>query len=260
MDEGETKEMTQTSTTLSPRSAEGRGANVEEATASALAELGVAADHAVVEVLSGGGAATAAPGERLSTTQEARVRVLAVDDRTARGRALLDDLLRRMKIEANIGIRLASDEPNAPIIFDVSGDDLGLLIGWRGETLRALQTVLNLMMGEEPEDQEAQRRLIIDIERYRARREEQVRDLALRLAQRVKRSGERYTLDPMQPYERRAVHLALADDSDVRTESSGKEPARRIVIHPTGPAQPDLPDPGYAPRSSGRRGGWRDQH
>src|SRR6266851_8979755 len=90
------------------------------------------------------------------------------------------------------------------------------------------------MMGDNEADG---RRLILDVERYRARREEQVRELALRLAHRVKRTGQKYTLDPMQAYERRVIHVTLETDEGVRTESTGVDPARRITIHPTGPAQ-----------------------
>jgi spoIIIJ-associated protein len=222
-------------------SVEMSGATVEEATASALAELGVTADGAAVEVLSR--PARVLPGERVSGAADARVRVSRLDEHTARARATLAELLERMGIEARIATRRAAGVaggPPAPPLLDVSGDDLGLLIGWRGETLRALQTVVNLMMGDA--EAGSGRRVILDVERYRARREEQVRELALRLANRVKRTGQRYTLDPMHAYERRTIHLTLADDEGVRTESSGKEPARRVVIHATGPAQPDLPE------------------
>jgi spoIIIJ-associated protein len=167
-----------------------------------------------------------------------------------------------MGINARVDVRLASQDDNAPVVLDVSGDDLGLLIGWRGETLRALQTIVNLMLGDE--ETEELRRIIIDVERYRARREDQVKELAKRLANRVMRSGERYTLDPMQPYERRAVHIALTEEPGVRTESTGKEPARRIVIHPTGPAQPDLPeirnDRDRGGRENRGRRPWRDRN
>jgi len=149
-------------------------------------------------------------------------------------RSLLEGLLKHMGVRATVQVRAGSD----PITLDVSGRDLGALIGWRGETLRALQTALNLMLGEDGDG----RRVILDVERYRARREEQVRELALRLALRVKRSGEKYTLDPMHAYERRVIHMTLADDDGVSTESSGREPARRVVIHPTGPPQTGLPD------------------
>jgi spoIIIJ-associated protein len=227
---------------------------VDEAVGLAIAELGVGRDDVVVEVLTQ--PTLAAPGESLSSGGEAKVRVLAVDERTGRARTILVELLTAMGIEARVDVRLASDAEGAPVVLDVSGDDLGLLIGWRGETLRALQTIVNLMLGDEESSE--LRRIIVDVERYRARRETQVMDLAKRLANRVKRTGERYTLDPMQPYERRAVHIALADDADVRTESSGKEPARRIVIHPTGPAQPDLPEI-FSPNSGGSGGRPRRQ-
>jgi spoIIIJ-associated protein len=224
-------------------SAEGTGATVDEATTDAVARLGADRDEVVVEVLSRGGAKPV-PGEFLSSGQ-ARVRVSRIDEHTARGRELLASLLEQMEIPARVSVRRGTSpragESEAPLILEVSGDDLGLLIGWRGETLRALQTTVNLMMGDE-EGESHSRRLILDVERYRARREEQVRELAQRLADRVKASGERYTLDPMHAYERRIIHLTLQDDPGVRTESSGFEPSRRVVIHPTGPAQGGVPE------------------
>jgi len=218
---------------------ETRGGSVEEAVANALTQLGVSRDQVEVQVLTSG--ARPAPGERISGT-ESRVRVYRIEEHAARARALLEELLTRMEVPCRVSVRQPGDDgPDGsapPIILDISGDDLGLLIGWRGETLRALQTALNLMLGEEGDG----RRVILDVERYRARREEQVRELALRLALRVKRSGEKYTLDPMHAYERRVIHMTLADDDGVSTESSGREPARRVVIHPTGPPQTGLPD------------------
>ncbi len=234
---------------------EAHGASIEEAVSNALTQLGIRRDQAEVEVLSAG--ARPAPGERLAAS-DARVRVQRIDEHTAKARALAEELLTQMEIPCRVSVRRApmgdADGPR-PVMLDISGDDLGLLIGWRGETLRALQTTVNLMMGEEgPEG----RRVILDVERYRARREDQVRELALRLALRVKRSGERYTLDPMHAYERRVIHLTLADDPGVRTESAGAEPARRVVIHPTGPPQGG-PEPRFArprpirPRSTADR-------
>jgi len=239
------------------RGVEATGATVEAAIAAGLAELGVGADQVSVEVLAR--PAQVLPGERVSGGSEARVRVVRLDDHTIRGRAILVDLLERMGIPARVTVRRAAPTPDAPPpppVLDIAGDDLGLLIGWRGETLRALQTVVNLMMGDAEEP--GARRVILDVERYRARREDQVRELALRLANRVKRTGQRYTLDPMHAYERRAIHVTLAGDSGVRTESIGREPARRVVIHPTGPAQPDLPELpdrfGRGPRRDGPGG------
>lgn len=232
---------------------EGTGDTVEDAISHALAVLGAQAHEVVVDVLSRGGARPLA-GEHLSSAA-ARVRVSRIDEHTARGRGLLAALLEEMEIPARVSVRRGTSprvgETEAPLILEVSGDDLGLLIGWRGETLRALQTTLNLMMGDEPQPEGHGRRLILDVERYRARREDQVRELAQRLADRVKASGERYTLDPMHAYERRIIHLTLQDDPGVRTESSGHEPARRVVIHPTGPPQGGPPG-----RPERGRGHW----
>ncbi|MFN2568021.1 MAG: protein jag [Candidatus Dormibacteria bacterium] len=165
---------------------------------------------------------------------------MADGDHTARAQGLLEELLTRMGVEARVAQRpqpASAEGINTPSpILDVTGDDLGLLIGWRGETLRAIQTVLNLMMGD---DQRRDRRVIIDVERYRARREDQVRDLAVRMADRVKRTGQRHILDPMHGYERRVVHLILQGDPGVRTESVGREPGRRVVISPSEPAGAD---------------------
>ncbi|HAW11078.1 MAG TPA: hypothetical protein DCX12_08470, partial [Chloroflexi bacterium] len=155
-------------------SVETSGVTVEEAIAAALTELGAGAADVAVEVLSR--PARVLPGERVSAAAEARVRVAKLDENTARARATLAELLERMGIAARIAARRAAATPGgapAPPLLDISGDDLGLLIGWRGETLRALQTVVNLMMGDA--EQASGRRVILDVERYRARREEQVR-------------------------------------------------------------------------------------
>jgi len=253
-------------TTEEERSVEATGATVNEAVTRALDEMGISRDEAEIEVLNEGARAVA--GERLSGS-EARVRVRRMDAYSSHARALLEELLTRMEIPARVTVRRAVPskgvEPGKePVILDISGDDLGLLIGWRGENLRALQTVLNLMMG----DNEAEgRRLILDVERYRARREERVRELAVRVAHRVKRTGERMVLEPMHAYERRVVHIALEDDEGVRTESTGAEPARRVTIHPTGPARggPPLPEETRGtfhgiprgPRPGGGGGGFR---
>jgi spoIIIJ-associated protein len=114
-------------------------------------------------------------------------------------------------------------------VLDVTGEDLGLLIGRRGDTLAALQYVLNLMV---------RRRLHsritfgIDIEGYRRRREATLNGLARRMADRVRATGQSLTLEPMPPAERRIVHLALADDPDVLTVSIGEGDARKVAITP----------------------------
>ena len=99
----------------------------------------------------------------------------------------------------------------------------------RGETLRALQSVTNVMVGKHLAEGE---RVIVDVERYRQRREHTVREIAMRAARQVKMTGDAITLDAMQPFERRAIHLALEGDPDVTSSSIGEEPDRRVVVGP----------------------------
>ncbi len=117
-------------------SVETSGQTVEEAISTALAELGAGPDEISIEVLSR--PARVLPGERVSGAAEARVKVSKLDEHTAKARTTLAELLERMGIDARIAVRRATATPGgptAPPLLDVSGDDLGLLIGWRGETL-----------------------------------------------------------------------------------------------------------------------------
>ena len=141
---------------------------------------------------------------------------------------MVEGLLTHMGVQAQVTVRLGTD----PVTLDVAGRDLGALIGWRGETLRALQSVTNVMVGRHLADGE---RIIVDVERYRQRREHTVREIALRAARQVKMTGDAITLDAMQPFERRAIHLALEGDADVSSSSIGQEPERRVVVGPRKP-------------------------
>jgi spoIIIJ-associated protein len=216
------------------KSAEGRGRTLEEAVDTALIQLGESRrnvdvkvlsetpDETVVEVTVIGPGATAAGagGAPISAaTAEQAVR----DAQEAK--TIVDQLLTHMGIRAQVGVRGVGDA----ILLDVSGRDLGMLIGWRGETLRALQTITNLLVGRKlgPD-----KRVIVDVERYRQRREHTVKEIAYRAARQVKVTGDPITLDAMQAFERRAIHLALEDDPDVTTNSVGEEPDRRVVVIP----------------------------
>ncbi len=117
----------------------------------------------------------------------------------------------------------------SPLLLNVVGDDLGALIGRRGETLRDLQFMTRLItsrrIGVWPN-------LVVDVEGYKARREESLRSLARRVADQVRRSKEAMALEPMPAHERRIIHLALRDDPDVYTESTGKDERRKVQILP----------------------------
>jgi len=173
------------------------------------------ADEAVVEVTVIDHAATAAGGSAAAPA----------NGKAEVARGLVEGLLKHMGVRAQVTVRPSSE----PITLDISGRDLGALIGWRGETLRALQSVTNVMVGRHLAEGE---RIIVDVERYRQRREHTVREIAFRAARQVKVTGDPITLDAMQPFERRAIHLALEDDPEVTTVSVGEEPNRRLVVEP----------------------------
>ena len=213
------------------KSAEGRGRTLDEAVDAALIELRESRRNVDVKILS-------------ETIEETVVEVTVMDQgapatsaaatpangKAETARTLVEGLLKHMGVRAMVSVRAGSD----PITLDISGRDLGTLIGWRGETLRALQSVTNVMVGKHLAEGE---RVIVDVERYRQRREHTVREIAMRAARQVKMTGDAITLDAMQPFERRAIHLALEGDPDVTSSSIGEEPDRRVVVGPRKPAE-----------------------
>ena len=213
------------------RSAEGRGRTLDEAVDAALIELQESRRNVDVKILS-------------ETSEETLVEVTVIDQsapaigavpaapngKAEMARTLVEGLLKHMGVRAQVSVRTGAD----PITLDISGRDLGGLIGWRGETLRALQSVTNVMVGKHLAEGE---RIIVDVERYRQRREHTVREIAMRAARQVKMTGDAITLDAMQPFERRAIHLALEGDPDVTSSSIGEEPERRVVVGPRKPPE-----------------------
>ncbi len=147
---------------------------------------------------------------------------------------VLEKLLSLMGLPASVTLSTQSaigqeDEASSSITLDVQGKDLGILIGRRGQTLAALQYIVRLITG-----QQTQTRLpvIVDIEGYKRRRWEALQTLAMRIAEQVKARQVSFTLEPMPAFERRIIHLALADNPDVTTESTGEGEARKVVIQP----------------------------
>lgn len=123
-------------------------------------------------------------------------------------------------------------------IIKIEGEDTGILIGRHGETLDALQYLANLALNAELEKSGAEcAKISVDIEGYRARREETLRNLAKRTADKVKRYKRNIALDPMTPYERRIIHSALQNDPQVMTASVGSDEHRKVVIHYVGGAK-----------------------
>jgi spoIIIJ-associated protein len=142
------------------------------------------------------------------------------------------ELLQRMDITAEVQGRWGqADAPDRirPLLIDIHGDDLSILIGRRGETLSALQYITRLIVGKELKRPVA---VLIDIEGYRARRERQLRQLARRVANQALETSRVMTLEPMPAYERRIIHIELRDNPDVETESVGEGNRRKVTIIP----------------------------
>ena len=209
------------------------GKTVEEAIDLALEQLGLSIDEVEVTVLKKG-----KPGFLGLGAEEATVRVTPLqsgqeeDEVAALAKKTVEELLRLMKLEAKV-------EPTSPlqatspeiesIALEIKGQDLGILIGRRGETLTALQYIVRLIVARH---QKTRVPVAIDVEGYKQRRYQVLRDLALRLAQNVKATGRSTTLEPMPADERRVIHLALSVNPDVTTQSIGEGEVRKVAILP----------------------------
>jgi spoIIIJ-associated protein len=206
---------------------EAGGSTIDEAVERALDELRLSREEVRVEVIS---------------EDENDVRVLVtplsegedeVVDPAEFAAQMLDKLLALMNVEADVSIR----DPETPgdglgmanAVLDIEGDDLGLLIGRRGETLQSLQYLLNLMVAQQLGRQEF---FTVDVEGYRRRREDSLMSLARRMADQVKRTGRPVTLEPMPANERRIIHLALSESRSVTTASIGEGDERKVAISP----------------------------
>ena len=211
---------------------EATGKTVEEAIENGLAELGVERHEVTVEVVSEGRAGLFGIGG-----EAARVRLVRVSFETPAGddvsfaQETLETLLRLMGIEAEVSVR-APETPGDGVglvkaVLDIKGDDLGILIGRRGSTMSSLQYLLNLSVSRRFKGNAP---FAIDVDGYRQRREESLRELAFRMAERVRDTGRSVTLEPMPANERRIVHLALAKDPTVSTASVGEGEARKVAI------------------------------
>lgn len=139
----------------------------------------------------------------------------------------LNDVFAAMNIEVVVNVEYDEKERNMNI--DLAGEDMGMLIGKRGQTLDSLQYLVSLVVNKETEEYV---RVKVDTENYRERRKATLENLAKNMAHKVKRIRRNVSLEPMNPYERRIIHAALQDDKYVTTHSEGDEPYRRVVITP----------------------------
>jgi spoIIIJ-associated protein len=254
-----------------------RGRTVDEAIHAALDRLGVTRDDVEIEILSEGRSGVFGVG-----SQDARVRVTIIgdeygeagpeleaapeeeeeeeedefeeeeypvqpsavsDEEAEAARETLERMLDLLEFPNLVTIRkIERDRATTNILLDVAGDDVGLLIGRHGETLASVQFLLNACLGQTlPRNT----RVIVDVEHYRDRREESLRGVAMRAADRVRRERRSITLQPMPPNERRIIHLTLQSSPYVSTESTGDGPERRVVVSPKAGPPPRRPSYGY---------------
>jgi len=147
------------------------------------------------------------------------------DDSPFSPTVILKKLLKMMSLDAHI----EKEKSEGNDIYSIKGNDLGILIGKHGQTLEALQFIVNLIILR---NTSTRNKVTIDVEGYRARRERSLRDLARRLAEKAKRERRNVVLEPMLPSERRIIHLSLQKNPHVSTYSQGEEPMRRVIISP----------------------------
>lgn len=221
------------------------GKSTEEAIAKGLAQLGLSRDQVEIEIVREGSRgmfglggdeaevlltaraannppASATPtGDTAATPASTSVGIAEVAQET------LETLVRGMGLNARVETR-PGDEPDS-FILNIEGNDLGVLIGRRGETLHDLEFITRLLVSQRTQGMV---KLTVDVENYRSRRDRQLRDLATRMGERVETSKQPITLEAMPPNERRIVHLALRDHATVTTQSIGEGEHRRVMILP----------------------------
>ena len=220
---------------------------VDEAIEKGLTDLGLPREAVEITVLDEGGSGLLGFGSR-----QARVRISILgeedtetsdtsqaispedkDDTLRLTEEIISELLEKMNLEATVEARYGEESdrlPHRPILADISGNDLSILIGRRAKTLNALQYITRLILGKELEHGIP---LSIDVEGYRERREKQAGSLPNSGPEQVADTGREQALEPMPANERRFAHIELQEESKVYTESAGTDPHRKVVIFPS---------------------------
>ena len=246
------------------REVEVRGADVNAAIDKGLAQLGVGRNDVIIEVVDEGSKGLLGIGSRDAVVRltsmlapppkpaprpepvretaapvkpQAALPVTSSDngeppDESEAAAAIIRELLDKMGIEAEVSTRLTEPDDvtgKRLSVVEINGDDLGVLIGPRGETLNSLQYVTRLMAGHKLRDRA---NFVIDVQGYRERREQALARLAERMAKKVATRRRPVSLEPMPPHERRIIHMTLRDDKEVYTQSTGEGRRRKVRILP----------------------------
>lgn len=201
---------------------EKRGKSVDEAVKAALDELSCNLDEVEVEIIEEGNKGLLGLiGNKPAVVKVTLKKIVSPEELA---RQVVEDILDRMKIDYQI-TNVEAD--NGTVRINIVGNDMGLLIGRKGETLNALQFIAGLIVNRQ---QEKRIRLVLDVENYRKKREESLESLAIRLSDKVKKTQKNVVMRPMSSQERRIVHTVLQEDPQIVTYSMGDEPNRKVVI------------------------------
>lgn len=192
---------------------------VEEAVELALDELKVTEDQVEIEVIDEGSKSFLG----IIKPKDAKVRVTLFDYSKEIAKDFLGDVFEKMGLEASFDISEEEDR----LKIDITCDKSGVIIGRRGETLDSLQFLTSLVVNR---NNTTYKKIILDTENYREKREITLKKLAERLAYKVERSGKSVSLEPMNPYERRIIHSTLQQNNRVKTHSIGEDPNRKVII------------------------------
>ena len=202
------------------KSIEVEGKTVEEALNKALIELGTDKSMVNVEILN--------PGSKglfnVIGVKPARIKVSNKYDYIEEARNFIANILNCMELEAKIDFK----EENDILRINLSGEKMGVIIGYRGETLDSIQYLVSLVVNKIHEL--PHKKVILDTENYRSKREETLKGVAIKTANKVRKTSKVFKLEPMNPYERRIIHSTLQGHAFVNTYSEGEEPFRRVVV------------------------------
>ena len=202
---------------------EAKGKTVDEAIFKGLEQMGLSLDEVEIEIVHEGGKGIFGLGKNAVVHLAKKQPVQA---EKGAPEAFLSGLFERMGVEAECA---AVEEDEKALKIEITGKDTAVLIGRRGDTLDALQYLTGLAVNKGREDY---KKIMLDAENYREKRERTLEKLAKRLANTVAKTGKPITLEPMNPYERRILHATLQNNPYVTTYSEGEEPNRRVVIAP----------------------------
>jgi spoIIIJ-associated protein len=193
---------------------------LDDAITQACQDLMITSDKLEYEIVEEGSSGFLGLGTKMALIK-ARVKNTISD----RATEFLSEVFEAMKLKVEVSVKY--DEGDRNMDIDLAGEEMGVLIGKRGQTLDSLQYLVSLVVNKESNEYI---RVKVDTENYRTRRKETLENLAKNIAFKVKRSRRPVTLEPMNPYERRVIHSILQGDKFVTTYSEGEEPFRRVVV------------------------------